>query len=133
MYEHLVLFDHQCPWCHKQVRDIIEMDVHQRFIFAPLDGTTAKRVVTGAYKWMLKANSVVLIENYESTGRDFSIRSKAVLRIYWLNGNGWGLIGCLSLLPKKLSDFVYRYIAEHRHQFKLKMPRDPGPKERFLP
>lgn len=133
MYEHLILYDHECPWCFKQVKNIIEMDVYKRFIFAPLEGTTAKRVLTGPHKWMLKANSIVLIENYESTGREFWVRSKAVLRIFWLNGNGWGLIGCLSFLPTKIGDAIYRFFAEHRHQFKLKIPNEPGPKERFLP
>lgn len=133
MYEHLILYDHECPWCHKQVKNIIEMDVHKCFIFAPLEGETAKRILIGPHGWMRKANSIVLIENYDSTGRKFWVRSKAVLRIFWLNGNGWGLIGCLSFLPAKIGDVIYRYFAEHRHQFKLKMSKDPGPKERFLP
>lgn len=133
MYEHLVLFDHKCPFCHKQVRNIIKMDVDRRFVFAPLDGETANDVLSGPQAELKNANSVVLIENYQSTGREFWIRSQAVFRIFWLTGHGWGIIGILCFLPGKLGDIVYRYFAEHRHQFKLDIPEDPGPKERFLP
>jgi hypothetical protein len=32
-----------------------------------------------------------------------------------------------------LGDFFYRWFAAHRHQFKLKLPEEPGPQDRFLP
>jgi len=133
MYEHLIFYDHECPFCHKQVRNIIEMDVNKRFVFAPLGGETAQEILIGPHHWMNKANSIVLVEYYASTDRRFWVRAKAILRIFWLNGNGWGVIGWLSFLPSQMGDIVYRYIAEHRHQYKLQMPKDPGPKERFLP
>jgi len=133
MGEHLVFFDGECPMCHRAVRHIIEIDKDKIFIFAPLGGETAKNVLTGPQAPLKKANSLVLVENYDSTSRDFYIRSKAVLRIYWLVGNGWGLVGILNFLPGVIGDFFYCYLASHRHQFKLKMPDEPGPKDRFLP
>ena len=133
MHEHLVFFDDQCPFCHKAVRNIIGIDKHHRFIFAPLQGETAKDVLLGPNKHYANANSLVLVENYQSTNREFYLRSKAVLRIYWLIGDGWGLFGIFSFLPSWPGDYLYRKIAEHRHQFKIKPTKDLGPKERFLP
>lgn len=133
MYEHLIFFDGECPFCHRSVRHIIEIDVHKRFLFAPLSGISAREILIGPQAHLKGANSLVLVENYDSTDRKFWVESRAVLRIYWLIGNGWGLIGIFSFLPAFIGDFIYRWFAAHRHQFKLKMPEDPGPKERFLP
>lgn len=133
MHEHLIFFDHECPWCHKAVRHIIEIDVHKHFVFAPLNGNTADNILIGPNAHLRKANSIVLVEDYESTSRKFWIRSKAILRIYLLNGNGWGIIGILGFLPSFIIDPFYRWFAEHRHHFKLKIPDKAGPQDRFLP
>lgn len=133
MAEHLIFFDETCPFCHKAVRHILEIDVHKRFLFSPLRGEMVNDLLIGPQKSLASANSLVLVENYESTERQFWVRSHALLRIYWLAGNGWGLVGCLSFMPKRVGDFFYRWIAEHRHQFKLHMPEKPIPQDRFLP
>jgi predicted DCC family thiol-disulfide oxidoreductase YuxK len=133
MYEHLIFFDKECPLCHRAVRHILEIDVDKHFLFAPLNGETAKDFLIGPQAPLRSANSLVLVEHYLSTGRKFWVRSRAILRIYWLNGDGWGLYGIFSFLPGYLGDALYRWVAAHRHQFKLKMPGEPGPKERFLP
>ncbi|MBU6382813.1 MAG: DUF393 domain-containing protein [Verrucomicrobia bacterium] len=132
MHEHLIFFDGECPFCHKAVRHIIDIDVQKRFLFAPLGGETAQDILTGPQARLKKANSLVLVENYQSTERKFWIESKAALRIYWLVG-GWGIIGIFSFLPRQIGDPIYRWVAAHRHQFKLRIPDQPGPQERFLP
>lgn len=132
MREHLIFYDDDCPLCHRAVRHILEIDEYQHFVFAPLNGDTAHDVLSGPQEYMRKVNSLVLVENFQSTERKFWIRSRAILRIYWLTGNGWGLIGIFSFLPGFLGDPFYRLIASHRHQFKMKMPQ-AGPKDRFLP
>src|SRR5262249_55536567 len=133
MRNHLIFFDDECPLCHKAVRQILEIDEKKRFLFAPLRGETAKEILTGPQKPLLKANSLVLVENYDSTGRKFWIRSQAITRIYWLAESGWGLVGVLSFLPRFVGDWIYRKVAEHRHQFRLKMEEKPVPRERLLP
>ncbi|MBI3508145.1 MAG: DUF393 domain-containing protein [Chlamydiia bacterium] len=101
----------------------------------PSDGQAddRARVLTGPQEPLGRANSLVLVESYRSTERRFWIRARGVFRMYWLIGKQWCLFGLFSFLPCWLSDLLYRCFAEHRHQFKLKMPEDPGPKERFLP
>ena len=131
MDEHLIFFDGECPFCHRSVRHIIENDPQRHFLFAPLAGTTAKDVLSGPQKHLQHANSLVLVEHFRSTHREFWIRSKAIFRIYWLLGKR--IRGSLCFFPGWLGDLVYRWVAEHRHQFKIKMPREPGPRDRFLP
>jgi predicted DCC family thiol-disulfide oxidoreductase YuxK len=131
--DHLVFFDDECPFCRKAVRHIIEIDKKKQFLFAPLRGETAREILSGPQKALRASNSLVLAENYQSTGRRFWIRSHAIFRIYWLTGNGWGLVGILSFMPRKLGDFFYNWIAAHRHQFKLQIPETIEPLDRFLP
>ncbi len=132
MYEHLIFFDGECPFCHRSVRHIIDIDKEKRFLFAPLMGDTANEILTGPQEPLKRANSLILVENYQSTERKFWSESRAVLRIYWLVG-GWGIIGIFCFVPSFVGDPIYRWVAAHRHQFKLKMPDQPGPRERFLP
>ncbi len=131
---HLIFFDSDCPFCHKSVRYIANLDHKKQFIFAPLNGETAKNVLSGPQTPLRHLNSLILVENYQSTMRNFWSRSRAIFRIYWLIGGIWAILGLLSLLPGWLgSDLLYRLFAAHRHQFKLKIPTDPIPKERLLP
>lgn len=133
MHEHLIFFDSECPFCHRAVKEILQLDVEGHFLFAPLNGETARNVLTGPQEVLTQSNSLVLVENFRSTGRRFWIRSRGVFRTYWLIGRQWRLFGLFSFLPCWLGDWLYRWFAEHRHQFKLKMPKEPGPEERFLP
>jgi predicted DCC family thiol-disulfide oxidoreductase YuxK len=131
--DHIVFFDDECPLCHKAVQHVIEIDKKKQFLFAPLRGETARGVLSGPQKELKGANSLVLAENYESTERKFWIRSHAIFRIYWLTGDGWGLVGILSFLPRWLGDFFYNWVAAHRHQFKLEIPEETLPEDRLLP
>lgn len=133
MHEHLVFYDGECPLCHKAVRHILEIDTHKRFVFAPLNGETASHILSGPNGHYARANSVVLLENYQSTDRRFWIRSRALLRVYWLVGDGWKIVGWLSYLPGWIGDFFYRWVAFHRHQFKFKGNKELGHEGRFLP
>jgi predicted DCC family thiol-disulfide oxidoreductase YuxK len=132
MDKHLVFYDGDCPLCHRAVRHILSIDPHKRFYFAPLNGKTASEVLSGPNKEYSRMNSLVFVENYQSTEREFWIRSRAILRIYWLVGGQWALFGWLSFFPCWVGDFFYRWLAFHRHQFKLKPIQDLGHKEQFL-
>jgi len=133
MYEHVIFFDDECPLCHKAVRHLIEIDEKKEFAFAPLNGKTAARILVGPLESYRHVNSLVLLEQYQSSARRFWIRSRAVFRTYWLTGGQWTLLGIFSFLPGCFGDFFYRWLAEHRHQFKLRMPKEPWPADRFLP
>lgn len=116
MDQHLILFDGECALCHRAVRHIHGIDRDRNFIFAPLGGKTASEFLVGPHAPLLQANTLVLIENYRSPHPKFWIRSKAILRIYWLVGHGWKWLGILSFLPGFLGDLCYRWFASHRHR-----------------
>ena len=133
MNEHIVFFDGECPFCHRSVRHIIELDTGRHFRFAPFGGETAREILTGPLKPFSQAQSLVLAENYDSTERIFYVRSHAILRIYWIVGRWRAFLGVFSFLPSFIGDPIYRWVAAHRHQFRVKLSQEPGPKDRFLP
>jgi predicted DCC family thiol-disulfide oxidoreductase YuxK len=133
MNQHLVFFDAECPLCYRAVQHLISIDKDLKFRFAPIDGKTSSSMLTGPLKRYLHVNSLVLIENYQSTERHFYIRSKATLRIYWLIGHKWTALGFLNFFPTFIGDAIYRKLAKHQHKFKIKMPHFTESSSRFLP
>lgn len=132
MYEHLLLFDGNCPVCHRVVRHVLEIDIEERFVFAPLESETARRTLKKNYADFLAANTVVVVENYLSSSSKKWIRSRAIFRIYWLIGGGWKVIGILSFFPGFIGNIFYRLFAIYRYQFNVKMPGSVIPGSRFL-
>lgn len=133
MFEHLIFFDDRCALCRRSVLGLIEEDKEKRFIFAPFQSEIAESILVGPQKRLSEANSLILVEHYQSTERRFWIRMAAIGRIY-AYFKGWKkLLGIFSHLPPSWVDFLYRTMAEHRHQFPMEYPEKLGPKERFLP
>ncbi|MBS0626033.1 MAG: DUF393 domain-containing protein [Verrucomicrobia bacterium] len=131
--EHLLFFDDECPLCVRAVRHIVEIDAEKKFLFAPLRGETAAEILSGPQASLRNANSLVVVENWRSTDRNFWVRSRAVLRVYWLIGGQWKIYGWLSFLPGFFGDWIYNLVAAHRHQFHLRIDKEIAPKDRFLP
>lgn len=134
--QHLVLYDGTCGLCDYSVQLILKIDPHEIFAFAPLQGKTAAEFQSKIPKNQLDVDSLILIENFRSEKRAiFFFQSKAVLRIFWLLGKGWKLIGGLSFLPSILFDWAYRLIARHRYKLFAQHCLVPPKKrsDRFLP
>jgi predicted DCC family thiol-disulfide oxidoreductase YuxK len=128
---HLVFFDNECDLCNSSIHVILRLDKGRRFLFAPLNGLTAKEWLTGGRAFLKSENTLVLIENYLSPEPRTWIRGRAVFRILWLVGGFWKLLGWLCFTSG--GDNVYRWIAHHRKNLGNKKS-EPLPKDnRFLP
>lgn len=131
MDKHLVFYDGSCGFCDSIVQFLLRIDHQRKFVFAPLQGETAKKTM----KTLPDTDSVVLVENYQ-THPETRIRSAAVFRILWLAGGFWAIPGVLCFLPSVLFDWGYNLVAKNRHRlFKRTECVIPNPsdKERFLP
>lgn len=127
----IVFFDGVCGLCNESVDRLIQWDRQAVFRLAPLQGETARQVLTPADTSQL--GSVVL----HVDGRSYR-KSSAVVRILWRLGP-LGLIAgtALWLIPRPMRDFGYAIIAQNRYRWfgKKETCRMPTPKERsrFLP
>lgn len=132
MPKHLVLFDGECSFCHRSVQHLLQIDRNHSLVFAPLQGKTAQEILVGSQVGLRQMDSLVFVENYRSAKRRFSIRSRAIFRIYRCVGGIWGWLGLLCFLPPFLGDVVYRWIARNRHRMACPTSLEKLPKDRFL-
>lgn len=138
MGKHLVFYDGTCGLCDQIVQFILCRDQDEVFDFAPLQGSTAKQLLKDLPAEMKSADSLVLIENYLAGPEKAkpSIFGKGALRICWLLGGGWKVLGVISWLPSIFYDWGYRLVAKNRHRFFFSdscvLPT-PETRHRFLP
>lgn len=133
--KHLVFYDGKCGLCDQSVRILLKLDKKQQFVFAPLQGKTAARVLKEVPEDVKKADSVILVENYESPNQKMYLFGKAVFRSLWLIGGFWCLTGWLFFLPAFLYDWGYRFAARNRHHIfrqDICVVPDPRNKASFL-
>ena len=127
----IVYFDGLCNLCDGFVRLLLARDRHGRYRFAPLQGETA-RIRLGDRFAGNDPQTVVLEEP-----KRFRVRSDAALAILTGLGGIWRLAVLLRIIPRRLRDALYDYVARKRFDWygRRDACRVPGPqeRERFLP
>lgn len=131
----LVFYDGECGLCDYTVQFLLRVDTQKKFLFAPLQGQTAKKIFKEELDKYLGADSLILIENYQTENQKIYLWGKGAFRILWLLGGAWKLVGWISFLPAFLYDWGYRFIARNRHKLFKQACFLPTPeqKQRFLP
>lgn len=133
---HLVFYDGECGLCDHFVQFLLKRDHRKQFLFAPLQGEAARNFLKEVPEEVRSADSVLLIENYQTEKKQLYIYGKAAFRILWLLGGPWKLIGWKNFLPAILYDWGYWIVAKNRKKFFPQIScvvPTPEEKERFLP
>lgn len=130
-----MLYDGECGLCDRAVLFVLKRDKKAVFLFAPLQGQTARRYLSFLPDQKLLNDSVILICDYGTPSEQLMWRSKAVFKVLWLLGGCWRLIGWLSYGPSWLFDWLYRIVARYRHNLFSQRCLLPEKRwqERFLP
>jgi len=91
-----LFYDTSCPACKKIVKRVGEAGGNKKmFMVSSLDGKKAKLVFQGNYAFMRnKKNKMVILD-----GKRVWMKGNAMLRVYWLMGGAWKLLGIFSFLP----------------------------------
>jgi predicted DCC family thiol-disulfide oxidoreductase YuxK len=127
----VIFFDDVCVMCNSFVNLLLRVDRRHQFLFAPLRGETASRLLPplpdDASKW-----SMVYVD--ESGIHD---QSDASLEVYRRLGGLWWLLSLARFVPRAIRDPIYRVIAKNRYRWfgKRETCRIPSAdeRERFLP
>lgn len=133
--KHLVFYDGECGLCDHIVQILLKLDTGKKFVFAPLQGKTAEKLLKNVPNEVKSADSLILVTDYQRNERQLYLYGKAAFRILWLLGGAWKLLGWFSFLPSSLYDWGYRLIARNRQRFFSQVCYIPSEteKDRFLP
>jgi predicted DCC family thiol-disulfide oxidoreductase YuxK len=131
----IVFYDGTCGFCDWSVQWLLHHDPAGQFVFAPLQGETARR--HGLQDLTHDPASVVLVRPDAPEGRQRLDRSDAVLAILAKLGQPWRALSWLKILPRVLRNPFYELFARYRYKVagKIDACRIPAEHERarFLP
>ena len=127
----IIFFDGVCAMCNSFVNLILRVDRRKEFLFAPLQGETARRLLPPQSDDPREWSMIYLDE------RGLFNQSDASLQVYRRLGGLWWPLSLLRFIPRFLRNPLYRIIARNRYRWfgKEEACRIPSPaeKERFLP
>lgn len=132
---HLVLYDGHCPLCNGVVRFLLRVDRKAKLMFASLQGETALSL---ASLWQTNEETIVLVSCLGTGHERVYTKSDAVLEIFRLLGGGWKAFTVLAVIPRRVRDRVYDWVARHRFRWFGSYPSEACPRpapeyrERFL-
>lgn len=128
--KNIILFDGVCNLCNGAVQFIIKRDKRQRFYFASLQSTY------GQQKLLEKGLSTSLETIVLFTEDRVFEKSNAALEIAKYLSGPWFLLYGLKVIPTRMRDAVYRWIADNRYRLFGKrdacMIPTPELKSRFI-
>lgn len=104
----IIFFDGVCHLCNHFVDSVISKDHKHQFSFAPLQGSTAKELLSPEDQSRLE--SVILWVD----GKVY-YKSAAVLRILSILGGPYKLFSLGNLIPRIMRDPVYDLVARNRY------------------
>lgn len=112
MKKKIILFDGICNLCNTTVQFIIENDPKNHFMFASLQSNYGQKFLLENNLNTSNFDSIILIdENKMYQKSDAAIRIAKQLKI------PYNLISVSRIIPKKIRDYIYTYIAKNRYKW----------------
>lgn len=109
----IILFDGVCNLCNRAVQFVIVRDKEDVFQFAAFQGEAGKRLISERKIDIAQIDSIILID----PGAAYYTKSDAVLKIGGHLKGYRTLSRILYLMPIRLRNIVYDYVAKNRYQW----------------
>lgn len=99
-----LFYDVSCPACKRIIKRVKSLNNKKMFMVSSLDGKKAKLVFQGNYAFLRKKKTkMVMLE-----GKRVWVKGNAMLRVYWLLGGPWKVLGVFSFIPGfLLAPFIF--------------------------
>lgn len=127
----IIFFDGVCGMCNAFVDLILRVDKQHLFLFAPIQGETARKLLPPLSENPQQWSMFYLDE------RGLHDQSDASLEVYRRMGGLWWFPSLLRFVPRFIRNPIYRIIAHNRYRWfgRKESCRIPTPEERslFLP
>jgi len=106
----VILYDGICNLCNSSVRFILKHDTREKFLFSSLQSDASKKLLLHLNYKIIEMNSILLVENGQ-----IHEKSDAVLKIASELRFPWKLTASFRVLPRKVRDSVYDFVARNRY------------------
>lgn len=128
----IILFDGVCNLCNSSVNKLIRWDKKNIFLFASLQSDFGTKLIDELKLNTQEVDSII----YYQPGVTYEIKSNAILRIADDLGGFWKLCKIFYIIPVRLRNVFYDWVAKNRYKWygKKKSCMIPTPelKARFL-
>ena len=109
--KHIILFDGVCNLCNGAVNFILKRDKRKQFQFVALQSEKGINLIS-KFKIVPETDSVILILNNQ-----VYTESDAAIEIAKLLPVPWNWLSAIKIIPKKLRDGIYKWIAKNRYRW----------------
>lgn len=109
----ILLFDSHCLLCNKSVQIIINNDHKDLFRFVALESELGNKILNHIGVKKEQTDSII----YYKPGLFYAMKSEAVINIAKQLGGLFYLFSVFSILPSKVLDIVYDFIAKNRYKW----------------
>ena len=107
----IILFDGICKLCNGGVDFILKRDRKKQFVFIALQSVKGRELIK-KYKISAETDSVIFILN----NRVYT-ESGAAIEILRLLPFPWSWLSVVKIIPKKLRNGIYKWIAKNRYRW----------------
>lgn len=111
MEKMVLLFDSGCKLCNSSIKFVTKGDKKQQIKQIPLSSSEGAAIVA-KYPSLQNINSIIFIANNK-----LFIESDAIIEIAKQLSFPYKLLAAGRLVPKKLRDTIYKWIAKNRYQW----------------
>lgn len=132
----IIVFDGVCVLCNGWVRFLLRHDRRQRYRFAAMQGDAGRRLLADNGLDPDDPVSFLLVEYDRGPSPRVSTDTDAMRRVLTGLGGVWRLGAMSALLPRRVRDPLYRWLARNRYRWFGRhdpcMVPDPAQAHRFL-
>jgi predicted DCC family thiol-disulfide oxidoreductase YuxK len=110
--EPLILFDGVCNLCNAWVAFVIRHDPTGTFRFVAQQAPTGQAIIGDRLSRAGQLSSIILIQD-----NAIFTESDAILQILARLGPPWSWVSLLRIIPRRVRDACYHFLANHRYRW----------------
>jgi len=123
----IVFYDGPCVFCNFWVQQLCRWDKNDQLRFARLD---QKLFVAFALERNLTLENLDTVVAWDQE-YSYALEAQAAFMVLRRLGGFWKILGLFSLLPKGLTNALYRFVAKNRYSWFGKNDQCPLPDQKY--